>query len=146
MPVPRPDCVRGEGRQISIWPPSPVLRHDTIPASHRTRFPVNARGDMAAVLSSEAVPCLLQLCYDVDVFTGIGPVKSPAEEAEARPWCGRRLSTFANTATADRQHPCHGHACASPASPQPSGRTPRTVTSSPSSTAVSAAPSLGGEP
>ena len=67
-----------------------------------------------------------------------------AEEADARPWCGRRISTSAK-ATADRQHPCHGRACASPASPQPSGRTPRAVTSSPSGTAVSAAPSLGGE-
>jgi hypothetical protein len=38
-----------------IWPPSPVLRHDTIPTSHRTRFPVNARGYMASVLSCESV-------------------------------------------------------------------------------------------
>ena len=58
MPVSRPDCVRSEGRQISIWPPSPVLRHDTTQASHRTRFPVNARGDMAAVHSGESVPPL----------------------------------------------------------------------------------------
>ena len=81
--MPRPDCVRGEGRQISIWPPSPVLRHDTTPASHRTRFPVNARGDMASAPARASVPCLLQLCYDVDVFTGIGPVKSPAAVAAA---------------------------------------------------------------
>ena len=53
-----PDCVRGEGRQISIWPPSPVLRHDTTPASHRTRFPVNARGDMASVQPRAPVPSL----------------------------------------------------------------------------------------
>ena len=58
MPAPRPDCVRGEGRQISIWPPSPVLRHDSTPASHRTRFPVNARGDMAAAQPRAPVPPL----------------------------------------------------------------------------------------
>ena len=58
MPASRPDCVRGEGRQISIWPPSPVLRHDTAPASHRTQFPVNARGDMASAQPRAPVPPL----------------------------------------------------------------------------------------
>ena len=58
MPAPRPDCVRGEGRQISIWPPPPVLRHDTAPSSHRTRFPVNARGDMTSAQPREPVPPL----------------------------------------------------------------------------------------
>jgi len=41
-----------------IWPPSPGLRQDTTPTSHRTRFPVNARGDMASVPARASVPPL----------------------------------------------------------------------------------------
>ena len=43
---------------MPIWPPSPGLRHDTIPPSHRTRFPVNARGDMASAPARASVPPL----------------------------------------------------------------------------------------
>jgi len=43
---------------MPIWPPSPVLRHDTTLTSHRTRFPVNARGDMASMQTRAPVPPL----------------------------------------------------------------------------------------
>ena len=119
MPVAGPDCVRGEGRQISIWPPSPVLRHDTTQASHRTRFPVNARGDMAAVQSREAVPPLPS-----------GP------RAEAR----RRRRMRGPGAVAGYSIP----AMATPAPPRhrpsPRTRTPRTVTAPLFCPAVSATP------
>jgi hypothetical protein len=102
-----------------IWPPSPVLRQDTIPTSHRTRFPVNARGDMALALSCESVPPLPSV---------------PLTEAR------RKRRMHGPGSVAEYGIPAR----TMPAPPRhrsgPRSRTPRTVTASPSSTAVSAAP------
>jgi len=119
MPASRPDCVRGEGRQISIWPPSPVLRHDTAPASHRTQFPVNARGDMASAQPRAPVPPLpsvpLAGARRRSRMRGPGAVAGYSIPAMATPAPPRHRS-----------------------SPRP--RTPRTVTAPLFCTAVSATP------
>jgi len=122
-----------------IWPPSPGLRQDTTPTSHRTRFPVNARGDMASAPARASVPPLPSV--PLAGARRRSRMRTPGAVADYPPsqehlyskiheWITARRRTFGFPASGTPAPPLH-RSC-------PRIRTPRTVTATLSSPAVSA--------